>query len=399
MILLKRSLQLASALLLAFSAGVSAAQPADATIRIGVPMPLSGPLAQGGRMILAGIQFATDEANKNGGVLGKKIELLIEDTKSEPNTAAITAVKMANQDKVFAFAGGYGSTADFAMLQSLKRSKPIFVHMASSSVKIEETFGAEPWYFHVYIVDYHRQKAATAFFNAMTPRPKRIAIAYEDGLYGTDAVRSSEQYLKDGGFELVMKEPFKAGSPDFSSILNRVKSLDPDVFYVVGYSGDSIQMARQVDSLGVNPKLMLIVASGEKREDFGAAGENLAVIGEWAPQQKTEGLPAFIERITPALPAGTPVLPTIVQGYTGMRTLIESIEAAGELDREKVLAQLSSRTFDSPYGKVAYGASERGGKHQLLTDENLIVWQYGKTGQEVVWPDNKASGKLTYPAH
>jgi branched-chain amino acid transport system substrate-binding protein len=387
----------AAALLSAAVLPFASAQGAGEPIKIGVPMPLTGPLAGGGRLILEGAKFAADEANKQGGVLGRQIQLVIEDTKSEPNTAAAVAAKMANQDKVFAFAGGYGSTADFAMLQGVRRAQPIFVHLGSSSVKIEETFGAEPWYHHVYIVDYHRQKAVTAFLSSISPRPKRIAIAYEDGLYGSDAVKFSEEYLPKAGFEIVMKEPFKTGSPDLSPILNRVKSLAPDAFFVVGYSGDNIQIARQANNLAIKPKLMLLVAAGEKREDFGNYGDGTAVIGEWAPEQKTEGLSAFMARITPALPPNTKVLPTIVQGYTGMYTLIESIRRAGSLDRAKVLAELAKGKFASPYGEVSYKPSERGGKHQLLSDANLVVWQYRKAGQEVVWPAPKANGKLVYP--
>jgi branched-chain amino acid transport system substrate-binding protein len=374
------------------------AQAAGEPIKIGVPMPLTGPLAQGGRVILSGIQFAADEANRQGGVLGHKIELVIEDTKGEPNTAAIVANKMLNQDKVFAFAGGYGSTADFAMLQSIKRAKPIFVHMASSSVKIEQAFGADPWYFHVYIVDYHRQKAATSFFESITPKPKNIAIAYEDGLYGSDAVRSSQEYLTKAGFNIVMKEPFKTGSPDLSPILNRVKSSNADVFFIIGYSGDSIQMVRQARSLNVNPKLMMIVTSGEKRDDFAEAGTGLAVIGEWAPEQKTAGLETFLKNFRATLPPGAPVLTTAVQGYTGMKTLLDSIRAAGALDHDKVIAALDKGKFATPYGELSYGPSEQGGKHQLLTDQTMIVWQYRAQGQEVVWPAAKAGGKLVYPA-
>ena len=56
-------------------------------------------------------------------------------------------------------------------------------------------------------------------------------------------------------------------------------------------------------------------------------------------------------------------------------------------------------TFDTPYGKVAYTASEMGGKHQLITDKSMIAVQYKPDGgQEVVWPADKAAGKITYPA-
>lgn len=366
-------------------------------LKIGVPMPLTGPLAGGGRMILEGIKFAADEANKEGGVLGRKIELIIEDTKGEPNTAAGIAARMANQQKVYAFVGGYGSTPDFAMLQSVKRNQPIFIHVGSSSVKLEETFGPESWYHHIYIVDYHRQKAVAAFLDSMNPKPKTVAIAYEDGLYGSDAVKFSDEYLKKAGFDIVMKEPYKTGSPDLSPVLNRVKSLDPDIFFFVGYSGDNIQIARQQQDLGIRPKLTVIVSAGEKREDFGAFGKGIAVVGEWAPEQRTEGLDEFLARITPALPANTKVLPTVVMGYTGMQTLIEAVKRAGVVDREKVLAELDTGKFKTPFGEVEYGDGERGGKHQLLSEKNLVAWQYRDTGQQVVWPADKANGKLLYP--
>src|SRR5690606_1218112 len=109
---------------------------AEEPVKIGVPMPLTGFLSQAGQLILTGIRYAAEEANRNGGVLGRQLELLVEDTKGEPNTSATIATKMATQDEVYAFVGGFGSTADFALLQSVKRYNPIFVHPASSSVRL-----------------------------------------------------------------------------------------------------------------------------------------------------------------------------------------------------------------------------------------------------------------------
>jgi branched-chain amino acid transport system substrate-binding protein len=397
-----RFVQLAAAAGAAAFAALAAGLPARAQtaepIKIGVPMPLTGVLGGAGQFIAAGIRFAAEEANKSGGVLGRPIELLIEDTKSEPNTAATIASKMATQDKVYAFVGGYGSTADFALLQSVKRYDPIFVHAASSSVRLEQAFGKEPWYHHVYIWDYHRQKAATAFFESIQPKPETVALAYEDGLYGSDAAKYSEEYMAKAGFKLVMKEPFKSGSPDFSPILNRVKALNPDVFFVVAYSGDNIQIVRQARSLNIRPKLTMTVNAGEKRSDFGDFGEGIANIGEWAREQRTEGLEPFITRFEAFLPSGATLQASMVQGYTSMYTLIGAIKKAGSLDRDAVLKALGETTYDTPYGKLQYKPSDGGALHQLLSNENMIVVQYRAQGQEVVWPPEKANGKLVYPA-
>lgn len=375
---------------------VASAETDTPPLKIGVPLPLTGPLAGGGRMILDGIKSAVEETNQAGGVLGRKIKLIVEDTKGEPNTSAQIAARMAAQEGVYAFVGGYGSTPDFAMLQSVKRLSPLFIHVGSSSVKIEKTFGGEPWYYHVYIVDYHRQKAVASFLNSMNPKPKTVAIAYEDGLYGSDAVKFSNQYLGKDGYDIVMREPFRTGSPDFSAVLNRVKALNPDIFFFVGYSGDNIQIVRQEQELNIVPKLTLIISAGEKRSDFGKFGKGVAVIGEWAPEEKIPGLQEFLKRIKTTLPAGTQVLPTIVMGYTGMSTLVDAITRAKTFDKAKVEAQLDKGTFQTPFGEVAYTSSEYG-KHQLLSDKNLVVWQYRDVGQQVVWPAKTANGKLVYP--
>lgn len=343
-----------------------------------------------------GIQYATDQANAAGGVLGRKLELVVEDTKGEPNTSASVAAKLIGQDKVDAIVGGFGSTADFALLSAIQRYDTIYVHPGSSSVRLEENFGKYPWYFHVYIWDYHRQKAAVNFFKSV-PGLKTVAIAYEDKLYGTDGSKFTQKYAKEAGLEVVMNEPFRAGTPDFSPILNRVKALDPDVLFIIGFSGDNLQVARQAQQLGIKPKLIVTQGAGEKRSDYGAAGDGVVVLDLWSSKQKTPGLAEWVKKAVAA--RGGEVVSTAVQGYVAMETLIDAAKAAGKWDRNAIIAKLSENTFETPYGKVKYGPSDFGGLHQLITEKTMIAVQYLPNGGfEVVWPQDKAEAKLVYPA-
>ena len=387
---------LAAGAVLVGAALATTAASAQQPIKIGVPLPLTGALAGGGTQILWGIQYATDEINEGGGLFGRKIELVVEDTKGEANTSATVAAKLATQDKVDAFVGGFGSTSDFALLNALQRYEPIFVHPGSSSVRLEESFGKHDWYYHVYIWDYHRQKAAVNFFKSI-PGVKTLAIAYEDKLYGTDGAKFTQQYAKEAGLDVVMNEPFRAGTPDFSPILNRAKGLNPDVLFLIGYSGDNIQIARQATQLGIKPKLLVTQGAGEKRSDFGPAGDNVVVIDLWSAKQTTPGLAEWVKKAEAK--RGGEVVSSAVQGYVAMQTLRDAVKAAGSWDRAKILANLGLMTFDTPYGKVAYSASEMGGKHQLITDKSMIAVQYKPDGgQEVVWPAEKAAAKIIYPA-
>jgi len=366
-------------------------------ILIGVPLPLTGNLSQAGQSVLRGIRYAAEQANRSGGLLGHPIKLVVEDTKSEPNTAATVATGMATRDKVYAFVGGFGSTADMALLQSIKRFQPIFIHASSGSVKLEQTFGGEPWYFHVYAWDYHRQAANVAFFKSLNPEPKTIAIAYEDSLYGSDAARYAEQYLTPAGFQIVMREPFKSGTPDFSPVLDRVKRLNPDIFYVIGYAADNLQVVRQARDLNISPKLMLLAGAGEKRPDFGDSGTNIAVILEWAAEQKTPDNSALIKGASEIEPKTDVLSAQVMTGYSGMNSLIEAVRKGTSLERESVLKMLTSLKFDTPFGALQYKKSTGGALHQMLSEKDLIVVQFRAKGEDVVFPPEKASGTIVYP--
>ncbi len=388
--------KLTGAAVLAAAMALPAQAQDNAPIRIGVPLPLTGPLAGAGTHLQWGIEYAAGEANDAGGVLGRQLELIIEDTKGEPNTSATVAAKLGGQDKVDAVVGGFGSTSDFALLSAIQRYEPIFVHPGSSSVRLEENFGKHPWYFHVYIWDYHRQKAAVNFFKSV-PGLKTVAIAYEDKLYGTDGSKFTKQFAEEAGLEVVMNEPFRAGTPDFSPILNRVKSLDPDVLFVIGYSGDNLQVARQSQQLGIKPKLIVTQGAGEKRSDYGDAGDGVVVLDLWSSKQTTPGLAEWVKKAEEA--RGGEVVSTAVQGYVAMKTLIDAAEAAGKWDREAIIEKLATMTFDTPYGKVQYGPSDLGGLHQLITEKTMIAVQYAPDGGfDVVWPEDKAAAELVYPA-
>ena len=400
--MLKRSMLVllgAFSLVLADMQPVMAQAPSTSSdpVLIGVPLPLTGNLSQAGQSVLRGIRYSTEQANNSGGLLGHPIKLVVEDTKSESNTAATVATGMATRDKVYAFVGGFGSTADMALLQSIKRFQPIFIHASSGSVKLEQTFGSEPWYFHVYVWDYHRQAAVVSFLNSLNPRPQTIAIAYEDSLFGSDAARYAEQYLLPAGFQIVMREPFKSGTPDFSPVLHRVNRLEPDIFYVIGYAADNLQVVRQARELNVSPKLMLLAGAGEKRPDFGDGGTNIAVILEWAAEQKTPDNSDLIGGAAAIEPKTDVITPQVMTGYTAMQSLVEAVRGGNSLDRESVLKMLASTTFKTPFGELGYGKSTGGALHQMLTDKDLIVVQYRSKGEEVVFPPEKAGSTIVYP--
>ena len=121
--------------------------PAQETIKIGVIQPLTGAFAASGNYVVNGAKIAADEINAKGGVLGKKIELVIEDNKSNPTEAAAVAEKLIARDKVPVMMGAWGSSFTLAMMPKLMEYKVPMLVETSSSGKI--TTSGNPYIFRI----------------------------------------------------------------------------------------------------------------------------------------------------------------------------------------------------------------------------------------------------------
>src|SRR6476659_10360458 len=135
---------LAGAAAVALLAGTALAQE---TIKVGVNEPLTGPFAASGTYVVNGAKIAADEINAKGGILGKKIELVIEDNKSNPTEAAAVAEKLITSDKVPILMGAWGSSLTLAVMPKLMEYETPMVVETFSSGKITTT--GNPYIFRI----------------------------------------------------------------------------------------------------------------------------------------------------------------------------------------------------------------------------------------------------------
>src|SRR5881227_4095850 len=117
------------------------------TIKIGVNEPITGPFAASGTYVVNGAKIAADEINAKGGVLGKKIELVVEDNKSNPTEAAAVAEKLITRDKVPVIMGAWGSSLTLAVMPKLMEYQVPMLVETSSSGKI--TTSGNPYIFRI----------------------------------------------------------------------------------------------------------------------------------------------------------------------------------------------------------------------------------------------------------
>ena len=222
---------------LAFAVGTSGAAMAQAqqgvtkdAITLGSIQDLSGPLAGFGKQVRLGMMLRVDEANEQGGVDGRKLELKVEDSGYDPKRAVLAAQKLVNQDKIFMMVGHIGTAQNMAAMP---------VQFAKNVINFFPVTAAREMY-----EPFHRLKysfAATYYDQIRLALPKlmkekgakKVCTIYQDDEFGLEVERGGEAALKTMGMEYTEKTSFKRGATDFSSQVAKMKSAGCD-FVVLG---------------------------------------------------------------------------------------------------------------------------------------------------------------------
>jgi branched-chain amino acid transport system substrate-binding protein len=390
-------------LLFAFAWNLS---PAADHVKVGVILPLTGATALIGQEEKRGIDMALEKISGAGGVLKKQVELIIEDNKGDPTVIVSAAEKLITRDKVVALTGGYSSVESLALLAAMKKYEPVTVWQGGGAVKMDRMYGKERWFFMLHPRSPNYQDNIARFLNSIDPKPKRIAIAYEDTSYGVDHSKVAKEYLTALGFELVTLEPFKSGALDFSALITKIKGAKPDVFYWIGYAGDSILITKQCRELGFAPKMLLDtvgVGFPEYADSLKKDAEYVCGIEVWAPSTKfaaSTQYPQFFPKTEDWVAeykkrySRDPNYWSIIS-YVSLITLTNAINKAGTTEKEKLIAALEATDTMTPMGHMKFFQNKFGAIHQSFHE--MVVFQWQKGEKVTLWPATAAGGKLWYP--
>src|SRR5215475_6303241 len=193
-------------------AGPSTAQDA---IRIGVTQPLTGAFAASGNYVAQGAKIAEEEINKAGGVLGRKIQLVIEDNKSNPTEAVATAEKLINGDKVPVMMGAWSSTLTLAVMPKLEEYKVPMLVETSSSGKI--TVSGNPYIFRISPTSEMEAKAFTPLFAKLGIKKADFLATNND--FGLGAAKEFSEAARANGVAVGGMETMDPKATDFSAQL------------------------------------------------------------------------------------------------------------------------------------------------------------------------------------
>jgi branched-chain amino acid transport system substrate-binding protein len=327
-----------STLALAGALAAGAARAADAApIKIGVQAPITGEYAAEGQGIENGVRLLVKQQNDAGGLLGRKLDVIVCDDEGKPATAAICGRKLVN-DGVVAVIGTYTSGAALA-------AAPIYAaaNVLQTSDGTSDELTAKGWKtFFRNAPPNSAQAVFTAQYLVKAKQYKRIALLSDRSSYATGLVDSVEKELKAVGGNIVAKDFINAGTQDFSAVLTKLKAANPDVLYFSGYYTDGGLIRAQMVQLGMTADF--VGGDANQNDAFakiaGKATQGAVIVNVPAP----ENLPypeakQFIADYTKMFVEQPPSIYTVTNA-DGLRAIMAAIKATNSVDPNKLIPWL-----------------------------------------------------------
>src|SRR5918912_2885755 len=249
---------IAAAFAASLVAGTALAQE---PIKIGVTQPLTGAFAASGNYVAQGAKIAEDAINAQGGVLGRKIQLVIEDNKSNPTEAVATAEKLIAKDKVPVMMGAWSSTLTLAIMPKLMEYQVPMLVETSSSGKI--TTSGNPYIFRIS----PPSSVEAAAFKPMVPKMtiKKVDFLVINNDWGRGAAEDFGKMLKGENIQVGLVETMDQAAQDMSAQLAKIKASDADTLMVTTAVEQLTLVLKQAAALGL--KKQIITTGGSQNPD------------------------------------------------------------------------------------------------------------------------------------
>ena len=245
------------AALLALAGVSSQAQTAQGVskneIVLGSIQDLSGPIAGFGKQVRQGMLLRVDELNEQGGISGRKIKLLIEDSAYDPKKAVLAAQKLVNQDKIFAMVAHIGTPTNNAAMPVQFEKNVINFFPVTAAREMTEPFhklkfaGGSSYYDQIRVALPRLMKDKGA---------KKICTIYQDDEFGLEVFRGGETALKAMGMDFTEKTTYKRGATDFSSQVARMKAAECDLVVLGTIIRETIGTIAEGRKTGFNPTFL-----------------------------------------------------------------------------------------------------------------------------------------------
>lgn len=376
----------------------TAALAAD-PIKIGEINPFSGPLAKYGLELSRGHELAIDEVNAKGGLLGRKVEMVIGDA-TNPQQAIATVDQLANRDKVNLFSGTYMSPVSAAASDAAQRYNLLYWETIATAQELTERglpnfvrTGPNAASYAVEAVAAIKDMVAGAYGKKLGDM--KIWIEHEDLSFGTSIAQTLAKLLEADGVKPVGISAHSFKAIDLNDTVLRIKQGNPDLLIEIGYVPDGNLLLRNLRSQGAKIPGIMYLVTGDAPETLEAVGAD-ALEGLLVVSYPRTNLPNTFspggEHYLAAYRAKYKQEPAATLGmtaYAGMQMLFDAVTAANSTDPDKVRA--AAAKMDKPLGSYPGGYGVKFDSNFQNTRALPVVVQWQSGVPVTVFPKEAAS--------
>jgi branched-chain amino acid transport system substrate-binding protein len=357
---------------------VTAIQAWAQDIKIGIAGPITGPLAFLGQHIKWGGELAVDEINQKGGVLGRKLVFLMQDSACRPADGVASAEKLLSQDRVDVMLGDVCSGSTIAIMPVMEKAQKPFIVTISTHPDItsKSGVGGNKWVFRTVA---HDGMIAEVIAEKMKGF-RSIAIVGEDTDYGRGAARLMKERVP-ASVKIVSEDYLKQTETDFLPVLTRIRASKPDALATYVLDQQASNLMKQYQQFGLTMPLVgrPPLGSGVVREQvasgkFDGSWTVYPYYDKFSEPRNQAFTKAYVQRYGQAPHyAGWGV-------YEGVQTYADAVRRAGTTDPEKVREALARSDFAAILGPMRFDANQQARTRMMF----IVVDKGAATVKELV---------------
>jgi branched-chain amino acid transport system substrate-binding protein len=397
----------------AVSALLLAPAQAQQPVKIGFSMALTGPLAGAGQGALLAMQIWQDDVNKKGGLLGRKVELVYYDDKSNPSEVPGIYSKLLDVDKVDIIMGPYASTQIAPVLPIAIQRNKILISLFGTG--INDKFKYNRYFSMIPTGPSPKASFTKGFFDtamAQNPTPQTIAIVAADAEFGRNVQDGARENAKAAGLKIVYDRTYPPSNTDFGPIVRAIQATNPDIVVICSYPLDSVGMVRAVNEVGFTPKM---IGGGMVGLQFTAIKQQLGPLlngfvnyETWLPHKSMqypgamEVVAKYQERAkTQKLdPLGFYLPPW---AYAYLQTLEQAVNATKSFDDAKLADWLHKNPVKTIVGDIKFAADGEWTESRFLQVQSQNIGGThlkeltDMSKQPILAPAGLKTGNVIYP--
>lgn len=369
--------------------GMTSAAAQD-VIKIGAVLPMTGNAAVFGEKFQQAYGMAVEEINAAGGINGKKLQVVIEDSQEKPQIGKTATEKLVSDKGILALTGGRSSGVTLVEAQVAEEHQiPYLIDHGSSDLATRSGY---EYVFRMNPTAGMYTNALRAYFDENPPA--KVVHVNVDNAYGEAVYEYGlKDYMKKANIDYTVIK-YKAGELDLKPIMVRASDAKPQVVIMTaGDDNDATQLIKAAKEAGLSPELFVGTGAGHSIQGFatqaGALAETVLTAGPWHGDRSQDAFQAFHSNFTKAY--GHEPGEHEIEGYTAVYVLADALKRTKELDRKSVRDALAATDMNTIFGPIKFEDFD-GYTNQNRAITDVSQWIGGN--MRTVYPKEAAQQEL-----